>query len=109
MVRIDLGSIVLTAGSNATLAFQYTGRFNPQQQGIYRSAPYMFTDPAVGREASVLLVTQLESTGARHVFPCYDEPSYKVSLLHEHTFYKLSPHAACGAWRTRALSMWFLL
>ena len=54
--------------------------------GLYRSAPFPPQLPAAAGEAggeaadlqSVLLVTQLERFGARHMFPVFDHPSLKV-------------------------------
>ena len=42
-------------------------------QGLYRSEPF-----ASQEGQSVMIVTQLESTGARWLFPCFDHPSVKV-------------------------------
>lgn len=72
VVEVKPGKLIHKA-SNWSLSMAYTGKFNPGQ-GLYRSSSFTYQP---GRE-SVLLVTQLESHGARHLFPCIDEPSSKV-------------------------------
>jgi hypothetical protein len=75
MVEIRLGSQV-EKGKDYSLSFGYRGELNPSR-GIYRSKNFKYMQ--VGNEfESVLLVTQLEPTGARHVLPCLDEPAKKV-------------------------------
>ena len=59
------------------MSFQYEGTFSPDQ-GLYRSTPFASTDPSGAQNQSVLLATQLESQGARHLYPCVDDPQYKV-------------------------------
>ena len=59
-----------------TLSLAYTGTLNPGK-GVYRSSTFRDEEEA---KDTVLLVTQLEQTGARHMFPCIDEPSSKVNL-----------------------------
>lgn len=64
---------------------EYTGELSPSQ-GVYRSSS--FRDEDEGQD-TVLLVTQLEQTGARHMFPCIDEPSSKVKSS---SYLKLPQH-----------------
>jgi aminopeptidase Q len=69
MVEIRLGSQV-EKGKDYSLSFGYRGELNRSKNFKYMQ---------VGNEfESVLLVTQLEPTGARHVLPCLDEPAKKV-------------------------------
>ena len=75
VVAVHLNSS-LEVGAMVSLFLAYTGNLSPSQ-GVYRSST--FRDEEEGKD-SVLLVTQLEQTGARHMFPCVDEPSSKVSL-----------------------------
>ena len=75
VVEISLPSL-LSQGARANLSIQYTGQFN-SGLGVYRSSPFDLQE-GKDREQSVLLVTQLEETGARHLFPCVDEPANKV-------------------------------
>lgn len=72
-------------GRNYSLSFSYKGAFSPSQ-GLYRSASFRYDDMGVEKE-SVLLVTQLEQFGARHLLPCLDEPDKKVQAP------KTSPHS----------------
>ena len=76
MVALDfeaaLGKVYFPANVELRLGLQYTGQLHPSA-GLYRSQAF-----ASGGGQSVLLVTQLESQGARWLFPCYDHPSVKV-------------------------------
>ena len=54
------------------MSLAYTGQLHPGQ-GLYRSEAFT----AQGT-SSVLLVTQLESQGARWLLPCYDHPAAKA-------------------------------
>ena len=65
--------------SQLMLRFTYTGTFSPDR-GLYRSAPFTAYDASVSPQESVLIVTQLERQGARHVLPSVDEPLVKVWL-----------------------------
>jgi puromycin-sensitive aminopeptidase len=55
---------LLPAG-NATLRFDWTGKFSPGLRGLYR--------------AGGLAVTQFEAADARRMFPCFDEPAFKAT------------------------------
>ncbi|KAK9811131.1 hypothetical protein WJX73_005144 [Symbiochloris irregularis] len=79
-VGINLGALgnSLPEAGRMLLKFEYTASFF-LNSGLYRSKPY--TIPANAEEPehqSVLLVTQLEKLGARHVLPCVDEPAAKA-------------------------------
>ena len=76
LVKVSLGSN-LDAGATATITMQYTGMLSPSQ-GVYRSSSFNTNPASLASEEKVILVTQLESKGARHMFPCVDEPSSKV-------------------------------
>ena len=70
----------MAVGQNGTLAMSYVGSLNPAHSGIYRSDVFNAATDDLPLDDSVLLVTQLEQTGARHLFPCVDEPESKVSI-----------------------------
>ncbi len=91
-IAIKLGRSI-EAGAQVTLTLAYTGELS-HSQGVYRSKT--FRDLDAGQD-TVLLVTQLEQTGARHMFPCIDEPSSKVQTqrLSSHNL-----HAHRGGWRS---------
>jgi aminopeptidase N len=76
LVVFDLSDTPLPGGTNVTLHATYNAHFSPNI-GLYRSAPFTY----YGQYSSVLVVTQLEQSGARHMFPSYDQPSHKVILL----------------------------
>jgi puromycin-sensitive aminopeptidase len=58
-----------------TLDISYTGRINDQLRGLYRSI-YRDRD---GIE-HVIATSQCQSTDARRVFPCWDEPDLKATF-----------------------------
>jgi aminopeptidase N len=57
-----------------TLAFAYSGQL---QSGPFGLFVQHYNDPAGGAHA--MLSTQLESTDARRVFPCWDEPAFRAT------------------------------
>lgn len=56
-----------------TLSFSYTGKIETIGRGLF-TQPYIRPDGAKG----MLLSTKLESTDARRVFPCWDEPAFRA-------------------------------
>lgn len=55
----------------------YTGRlFNDTTEGLFRSN---YIDPMT-KETKWFIATYLRPNLARTVFPCYDEPAYKVPM-----------------------------
>jgi puromycin-sensitive aminopeptidase len=60
----------------ATLHLRFTGIYNEQLVGFYKST-FTRTDDE-GSTEHTLAVTQFESTHARRCFPCFDEPVFKA-------------------------------
>jgi aminopeptidase N len=60
-----------TAGRH-TLTFSYTGKIETQPHGLFVQS-YVRPDGNQGR----LLSTKMESTDARRMFPCWDEPAFR--------------------------------
>jgi aminopeptidase N len=58
-----------------TLSFSYTGRLETQPHGLFVQA-YVAADGSRGR----LLSTKMESTDARRMFPCWDEPAFRSTF-----------------------------
>jgi len=56
-----------------TLAFTYRGKIETIPQGLF-AQPYVRPDGAQG----LLLSTRFESTDARRMFPCWDEPAFRA-------------------------------
>ena len=68
----------LTAGTLVqpgmhTLALVYAGKMETSGQGLFRQ-PYLGAD---GKQ-HVMISTQFESTDARRMFPCWDEPAFRA-------------------------------
>ena len=57
-----------------TLTFSYSGRIESQPHGLFLQS-YQRLDGSRGR----LLSTKMESTDARRMFPCWDEPAFRSS------------------------------
>jgi aminopeptidase N len=55
------------------LTFDYRGKIETRPQGLFLQ-PYAYTGGAAGQ----LLSTQMESTDARRLFPCWDEPAFRA-------------------------------
>jgi len=58
-----------------TLSFSYTGKLETQPHGLFVQ-PYVTPDGSRGR----LLSTKMESTDARRMFPCWDEPAFRSTF-----------------------------
>jgi len=58
-----------------TLRFSYTGKLETQPHGLFVQA-YVSSDGSHGR----LLSTKMESTDARRMFPCWDEPAFRSTF-----------------------------
>jgi len=55
------------------LTFDYRGKIETRPQGLFLQ-PYAYTGGAQGQ----MLSTQMESTDARRMFPCWDEPAFRA-------------------------------
>jgi aminopeptidase N len=55
------------------LTFDYRGKIETRPQGLFLQ-PYSYP----GGTAGQLLATQMESTDARRMFPCWDEPAFRA-------------------------------
>jgi aminopeptidase N len=58
-----------------TLSFSYTGRLETQPHGLFLQR-YVSSDGSHGQ----LLSTKMESTDARRMFPCWDEPAFRSTF-----------------------------
>lgn len=58
-----------------TLSFVYKGRIETSPVGLFLQ-PYVAPDGTKGQ----LLSTQFESTDARRMFPCWDEPAFRATV-----------------------------
>ena len=56
------------------MRFTYTGQIETKPQGLF-AQPFVKPDGGKG----VLLSTQFESTDARRMFPCWDEPAFRAT------------------------------
>jgi hypothetical protein len=90
-VVLDLGLMLLDAGTVAQLHFNYLLPLAgpQQQQGLWRSQPFALQQQqeqqpggSAGAPAAleVLLSTQLEKAGARYLLPCFDEPRFRAQF-----------------------------
>ena len=60
------------AAGRHTLTFSYLGKIESQPHGLFTQS-YVRPDGGQGR----LLSTKMESTDARRMFPCWDEPAFR--------------------------------
>ena len=58
-----------------TLTFSYQGKIEKQPHGLF-AQPY----EVAGGGHGLMLSTQMESTDARRMFPCWDEPAFRASF-----------------------------
>ena len=56
------------------IQLRFRGKLNERPQGLY------ITRYQVGTESRRALVTQMEATDARRMFPCWDEPVYRATF-----------------------------
>ncbi|HEX4387645.1 MAG TPA: M1 family aminopeptidase [Steroidobacteraceae bacterium] len=74
----QLTSITLAAPAargRHTLTFSYSGRIEVQPRGLFRQ-PYR----TLSGEQRLVLSTKMESTDARRMFPCWDEPAFRATF-----------------------------
>jgi aminopeptidase N len=74
----QLTTVTLPASAPAgrhTLTFAYTGKIEQEARGLF-AQDYRKPDGSTAR----LLSTQFESTDARRMFPCWDEPSFRATF-----------------------------
>src|ERR1700728_4332356 len=72
----QLTTVTLAAAAPIGLhrpTFSYAGKIERQPHGLY-AQPYAIAGGGQG----LLLSTQMESTDARRMFPCWDEPAYRA-------------------------------
>ncbi len=67
-------AVPVPAGAH-TLSFSFVGRLETQPHGLFLQ-PYLTREGAHAR----LLSTKMESTDARRMFPCWDEPAFRASF-----------------------------
>ena len=75
----EMETISLPLGKNLQLGqvaikLRFSGEINDKMHGLYRTTYYVNGDKRVGA------ATQCESTHARRIFPCFDEPDMKASF-----------------------------
>lgn len=74
--KITFASVIETGEYDLQLKF--TGEINDKLNGWYRS---FYTHPTLGKRPMV--TTQFETTDARKMFPCFDEPAFKAKFTFE--------------------------
>jgi aminopeptidase N len=75
----QLTTVVLAHPARAgrhRLTFSYRGKIETQPRGLFRQAYVRFDG-----SRQFLLSTKMESTDARRMFPCWDEPAFRASFL----------------------------
>jgi aminopeptidase N len=76
--KTQLSTVTLASSAPAglhTLTMSYSGVIDTRPQGLFVQ-PYRKT----GGGQEVMLSTQMESTDARRVFPCWDEPAFRATF-----------------------------
>jgi aminopeptidase N len=74
----QLTTVTLTSPATVglhTLSFAYTGRIETLARGLFVQ-PFTASD----RQPALLLSTKFESTDARRMFPCWDEPAFRATF-----------------------------
>lgn len=65
-------------GAMLEIFIQFTGRlFNDTSEGLFRSS---YVDP-ITKETKWFVSSYMRPNLARSVFPCFDEPAYKVPMV----------------------------
>src|SRR5271165_1193771 len=73
LTTVDLGSRVHPGPH--LLTFSYIGKIETQPRGLFRQS---YARP--GGAQGLLLSTKMESTDARRMFPCWDEPAFRSAF-----------------------------
>uniref|UniRef100_H2XYF3 Aminopeptidase n=1 Tax=Ciona intestinalis TaxID=7719 RepID=H2XYF3_CIOIN len=97
-IVIKTSSPCVVGDTYTMVADSFHGELGDDLTGIYRSE----YDNEFG-EHRVIAISQMETTGARHTFPCFDEPGFKatfnITLYHNKPgFYSIANMPPIGSW-----------